>query len=64
MSFIRLCTFSLIVSASVSACNSYEKVSLNNKAHVVQASEAIIGEVTEVIKKRTTEVSIRDCLEY
>ena len=51
MSFIRLCTLALIVSASLSACNSYEKVSLNNKAHVVQASEAIIGEVTEVITK-------------
>ena len=31
MSFIRLCTLALIVSASLSACNSYEKVSLNNK---------------------------------
>ena len=51
MSFIRLCTLALIVSASLGACNSYEKVSLNNKAHVVQASEAIIGEVTEVITK-------------
>ena len=51
MSFIRLCTLALIVSASLAACNSYEKVSLNNKAHVVQASEAIIGEVTEVITK-------------
>ena len=49
MSFIRLCTLALIVSASLSACNSYEKVSLNNKAHVVQASGAIIGEVTQVI---------------
>lgn len=49
MSFIRLCTLALIVSASLAACNSYGKVSLNNKAHVVQASEAIIGEVTEVI---------------
>ena len=55
MSFIRLCTLALIVSASLSACNSYEKVSLNNKAHVVQSSEDIIGEVTEVMKKRTTE---------
>ena len=49
MSFIRLCTLALIVSTSLAACNSYEKVSLNNKAHVVQASEAIIGEVTELI---------------
>ena len=49
MLFIRLCTLALITSASLAACNSYEQTSIDNKTNVVQASETIVGEVTEVM---------------
>lgn len=48
MLFIRLCTLALIASASLAACNGYEPANMDNKTNVIQASEAIVGEVTAV----------------
>lgn len=65
MSFIRLCTLALIATSSLAACSSYEQANMNNKTSVSQIkdstaffhsikpshSEAIIGQVTEVISQ-------------
>lgn len=48
MLFIRLCTWALIASASLAACNSYEPANVDDETNVIQASEAIVGEVTAV----------------
>ena len=49
MPFIRLCLLALLVSSALAACNGYESANMDNKTNVIQASEAIVGEVTAVI---------------
>ena len=49
MPFIRLCLLALLVSSALAACNGYGSANMDNKTNVIQASEAIVGEVTAVI---------------
>ena len=48
MLFTRLCSLALIVSASLTACNSYEPVNMDDKTNAIQAYQTIVGEVTAV----------------